>query len=112
MAESQFMKTVLFGGYDKSDVDKRMTYLYDLCFESKNKLREAKVIIDKLKQGSMDEDAINSALADDRAKLTEMQVKNQNLVEKARTITDENNRLTQEVSELKAKLEEVEAQLS
>lgn len=111
MAESQFMKTVLFGGYDKSDVDKRMNYLYDLCFDSKNKLREAKVIIDRLKQGAADEDAINSALADDRAKLTEMQVKNQNLVEKARAISDENTRLTQEVADLKVSLESVQKSL-
>lgn len=112
MAETRFIRTVVFGGYDKGDVDKKLDYIYNLFFDSKNKLREAKLMLNKMKDGAGEDDAINSVLADERAKLTELQVKNENLIEKARSLADENARKEQEIQALKAKLAETEAKLS
>lgn len=111
MAETQFLRTVVFGGYDKNDVDKRLDYVYNLFFDNKNKLREAKLLIDKMKGGAGEQDALDSVLADERTKLTELQVKNQNLVEKSRSLADELTRKEQEIENLKKKLAETETQL-
>ena len=111
MAETQFIRTVVFGGYDKGDVDKRLDYVYEMFFENKNKLREAKLLLDKMKGGADEQDALDSVLGDERAKLTELQVKNQNLVEKNRTLGEELAAKDRELEELKSKLAETEAQL-
>ena len=111
MAETRFIRTVVFGGYDKGDVDKKFDYIYKLFFENKNKLREAKLLLEKMKDGTSEQDALESVLAAERAKLTEVQVKNENLVEKVRSLGDENSRKDKEIQALKAKLEETEKQL-
>ncbi len=111
MAESQFIRTVLFGGYDKNDVDKRLNYLYDIVFDSKNKLREAKVAIDRLRGGASDDEAMTSVAAEERAKVTELQIKNQNLVEKSRSLADELLTKNQDIANLKAELDAVKAKL-
>ncbi len=112
MAETQFIKTVVFGGYDKNDVDKRLDYVYNLFFDNKNKLRETKLLLDKMKEGLGDQEALDSVLADGRNKLTELQVKNQNLVEKARSLNDAISQKDQEIAALKAKLSETESKLT
>ena len=112
MAETQFIKTVVFGGYDKNDVDKRLDYVYNLFFDNKNKLRETKLLLDKIKEGLGEQEALDSVLADGRNKLTELQVKNQNLVEKARSLNDAISQKDQEIASLKAKLSETEAKLT
>ena len=111
MAETRFIRTVVFGGYDKGDVDKKLDYLYNLFFDSKNKLREAKLLLDKMKEGAGQDDALDSVLAGERAKLTELQVKNENLIEKVRSLGDELTRRDQELQTLKAQLAEAQAQL-
>ncbi len=111
MAETRFIRTVVFGGYDKGDVDKKLEYTYELFFDCKNKLREAKLLLDKMKSGAGEQDALDSVLATERAKLTELQVKNENLVEKAKSLNDDNMRKEKELAELKSKLAETEAKL-
>ncbi|MBR5091421.1 MAG: hypothetical protein IK093_18510 [Ruminiclostridium sp.] len=112
MAETQFIRTVVFGGYDKNDVDKKLDYVYNLFFDNKNKLRETKLILDKMRGGADEQSAVDSVLAGERAKLTELQVKNENLVEKARSLGDELSRKEQEIQKLKDKLAETETKLT
>lgn len=111
MTESKFIKTVVFGGYDKNEVDKRFNYLYELVFDTKNKLRETKLLLDKMKGGADEQSAIDSVIAEERAKLTELQVKNQNLLEKVKMLDDELARKKQELQATKTRLEGVERQL-
>lgn len=112
MAETRFIRTVVFGGYDKGDVDKKLDYIYNLFFDSKNKLREAKLLLDKMKTGANEQDALDSVLAAERAKLTELQSKNENLIEKSRSLGNELSLKEQEIQALKAKLEETTAKLT
>lgn len=112
MAETRFIRTVVFGGYNKSDVDKKLEYTYNLFFDCKNKLREAKLLLNKMRDGAGEDDALDSVLADERAKLTELQVKNEQLVEKARSLSDDNARKDQELQALKEKLAATEAKLN
>ena len=63
MAETRFIRTVVFGGYDKGDVDKKLDYIYNLFFDNKNKLRETKLLLDKIRGGADEKDALDSVLA-------------------------------------------------
>ncbi len=112
MAETRFIKTVTFGGYDKGDVDKRFDYLYSQYYENKNELRETKLMLAKLRDGNDEAAAHDSVLAGERAKLTEFQVKNETLTEKLRSTEEDNKAKDKEITELKAKLEEVEKALN
>ena len=112
MAESSFIKTVVFGGYDKNDVNKRLDAAYALCCDSRNKFREIKLLYEKMKAGSSEQDAIDSVFATERAKITELQVKTQNLIDKGRSLSDELVHKNQELQELKEKYEAMEAELN
>lgn len=119
MAESKFIKAVAFGGYDTSDVDKRLEALYDLVYNLKNELRETKLIIKKYEDGAETDKAYENALAVERAQITQLQVKNEQLSEKNKVLKEEaklkeqeNAELQQQVSELSKKLDETSAQLN
>ncbi len=118
MAESRFIKTVTFGGYDKNDVDKKLEYLYTQVYELKNELRVTKLSLDELRKGTDEEKAHESILAAERAKLTQVQVQNETLSEKYKAADDENKQKDNTIAALKAELdafktakEEVEGQL-
>lgn len=104
MAETRFIRTVVFGGYDKSDVDKKLDYLYGQYFEMRSKLREAKLMLGKIQGGSDVLEAEESVLATERAKLTEFQVKNEAMSEKLKALDDENKAKDKLIAELKEKL--------
>ncbi|MBR1749743.1 MAG: plectin [Ruminococcus sp.] len=112
MAETRFIKTVTFGGYDKGDVDKRFDYLYSQYYENKNELRETKLMLSKLRDGSDEAAAHDSVIAGERAKLTEFQVKNEQLSEKLKSAEEDNKAKEKEIADLKARLEETEKALS
>jgi chromosome segregation ATPase len=112
MAESRFIRTVVFGGYDKSDVDKKFEFLYSQYYDMKNSLREAKLMLNKYKEGASEEALMESVLANERAKLTEFQVKNETLSEKLKATDDDNKAKEKELAELKEKLKATEDTLN
>ena len=112
MAESRFIKTVVFGGYDKADVDKRLEYLYTQYYDMKNELRETKLLLAKLRDGTDEKSAVDSVLANERAKLTEFQVKNETLSEKFKSTDEDNKAKDKEIAELKEKLKTAEDALA
>ena len=101
MEETRFIKTVTFGGYDKGDVDKKLEYLYSQVYDLKNELRETKLMLNKFKEGTSEEAAHESVLANERAKLTEMQVKNEAMSEKLKSTDEDNKAKEKEIEELK-----------
>ena len=109
MAETRFIKTVTFGGYDKGDVDKKLEYLYTQVYDLKNELRETKLMLNKFKEGTSEEAAHESVLSNERNKLTEMQVKNEAMSERLKSAEDDNKKKEAELVALrqaKAELEE------
>jgi chromosome segregation ATPase len=112
MAETRFIKTVTFGGYDKTDVDKRLEYLYSQLYEMKNELREAKLALEKFKEGADEEKAYESVLAGERAKLTQMQVKNENISERLKATEEDNKAKDKENKSLKETVSELEEALA
>lgn len=118
MAETRFIKTVTFGGYDKADVDKRLEYLYSQVYELKNDLRETKLALEKYKEGADAEKTHESVLAAERAKLTQLQVKNETMSEKLKATENDNKikekeniSLRETVSELNAALDNAKSEL-
>ena len=112
MAESRFIKTVVFGGYDKADVDKRLEYLYTQYYDMKNELRETKLMLAKLRDGSDEAAAHDSVLANERAKLTEFQVKNETISEKLKSTDEDNKNKDKEIADLKERLKIAEDALA
>lgn len=119
MAETRFIKTVTFGGYDRTDVDKRLENLYSQVYELKNELREAKLALEKYKKGTEEEKTHEHVLSVERAKLTEVQVKNESMSDRLKTAEEDNkvkekelDTLRQTVAELKEALDDSNAELA
>lgn len=113
MAEnrSRFIKTVPFGGYDRTDVDKRLEFLYAQVYELKNELRESKLTLEKLRKGTDTEKTHESVLAVERAKLTEMQVKNETMSERLKRTEDDNKSKDKTIADLTERNEALNAAL-
>lgn len=77
MAETSFMKTVTYGGYNKEDVIKQFASLNLRISELKNQLTEAKMQLEAYKNGSDIEAAYEAAIAQERSKLSEAQAQNE-----------------------------------
>lgn len=114
MAEqrTRFIRTVPFGGYDRTDVDKRLENLYTQLYDLKAQLREAKLMLEKVKKGSDADAAQEYALATERAKLTEYQVKNETCTEKLRRAEDDLKAKDSQIEQLKAELERAKEECS
>ena len=118
MAETRFIRTVAFGGYDKSDVDKRLEAMYSKVHDLKNELTETKAVLKKYEEGSDAAKSYESVLAVERAKITQLQVKNDNLSEKIKTVRDsikikedENTSLREKNAALEAEIEDLKLSL-
>ena len=123
MAESKFIRTVTYGGFDRNDVNKRLEYLHSQVFELKNELRETKLTLEEYKKGTPEEKAHENVLAVERTKLTDEQVQNEKLTAKIKTAEEDaktkdsriaeleaqNKALTNNVEELKKKVAAFEA---
>ncbi len=109
MAESRFIRTVTFGGYDKNDVDKKLEYLFSQVYELKNELRVAKLRLDEYKKGTDEEKAHESILAAERAKLTQVQVQNETMSEKLKASDEELKKKDAQIADMKAELESLKA---
>ncbi|MBR5513326.1 MAG: hypothetical protein IKV85_04985 [Ruminococcus sp.] len=114
MADILYIKAAAFGGYDKSDVDKRLEALYSLIYNLKNEVRECRQLLKKYEEGSSQDKAYESAIAVERAQLTQLQVKNETLTEKNKARYDElkakeeeNAKLIEEITKLKEEVEEL-----
>lgn len=111
MAESRFIKTVINGGYDRTEVNKKMEYLYNEVYDLRNQQRENKLLLEDYKKGTPEEKAFENVLNTEKAKLTEMQVKNEAANTKIKNLTDENKQLSDDIAQLRKEIEELTAQL-
>lgn len=115
MAETKFIKASAFGGYDRADVDKRLDFLYNMVYDLKNELRETKLLLRHYQEGTDAEKNFENVLAAERAQITQIQVKNENLSEKNKCLKEdvrlkesENAELREMVKTLKSKLADAE----
>lgn len=113
MAETGFLKTVSFGGFDKKDVlayvDELNTKIYTLEAE----LDEKKALLESSggDGGGVDSAKYEELLAADKAKITELQTNNDSLKLQMTTMQDELAGKDKEIEALKAQNAELEEQL-
>ena len=119
MAETRFIKTVEFGGYDRNDVIKRFEFLNSQLFDLKNELRETKLLMEEYKKGSSEEKAHEAVLGQERVKLTSLQVQNETASAKLKASEEDKAKLSEELVALKAahaeamkELEDVKSKLN
>ncbi len=115
MAETKFIKASAFGGYDRADVDKRLDFLYNMVYDLKNELRETRLLLRHYQEGTDAEKNFENVLAAERAQITQVQVKNENLSEKNKCLKEdvrvkesENAELREMVKTLQNKLSDAE----
>lgn len=118
MAQSVFIRTTAFGGFDKSDVDKVFKELNTQIFALQNELRENRLILSGSESGEDADKIKDDIVSENRAKLSEAQSENETLKknieglsyeveEKNKTI----NSLNEQIDELKKKLYEADKKI-
>lgn len=112
MAETKFIKASAFGGYDRADVDKRLDFLYNMVYDLKNELRETKLLLKNYQEGTETEKNFESVLANERAQITQVQVKNENLSERNKCLKEEIRVKENENSELRETVKSLQMKLS
>lgn len=112
MAETIFLKTTAFGGYDKEDVNKYLNSLYSQIFELKNKLSEAEFAVREYKTGTEQEKIYESMLSDKRTEITRLQAENQIMSETLESLKADNELKYDEISVLKENISELEQDIS
>ena len=111
MDETRFIKTVAFGGFDKTDVLNHMEHLNEQVYSLKNELRDAKYLLEAFRAGATVEKACETALAEERAILSKYQVANETLSTKLTTALEENNACQHQIKSLKKELDDLNAKL-
>lgn len=112
MAETKFIKTTAFCGYDKADVDKKLEFLYGLVYDLKNELRETKLMLKDYQNGSDAEKNFEKILTSERTQLTQFQVKSESLSEKNKSLKEELRIKEAEIAELHKNIEALQKKLS
>lgn len=102
MADTRFIKTVEFGGYDRNDVIKRFEFLNSQLYDLKNELRETKLLIEEYKKGSSEEKAHEAVLTQEKVKMTSLQVQNETASAKLKAAEEDKAKLSEELVALKA----------
>lgn len=112
MADTTFLKTVTFGGYDKQDVEERFKALCSQISELKCELREAKLSLVKYKTGADSEKVHESVLKEERDRLSQLQTENETLSEKIKALEYESKQKDEQIVTLKYSVAELEHTLS
>ena len=106
-----FLKTVSFGGFDKKDVlayvDELNTKIYTLEAE----LDEKKALLESAGGAGDNSEKYEELLANDKAKITELQTNNDSLKLQMKSMEDELAEKDKEIEALKAQNAELEEQL-
>ena len=111
MDETRFIKTVAFGGFDKTDVLNHLENLNSQVYDLKNELRDAKYLLDAYRSGSTSEKACETALAEERSILSKYQVANETLSTKLTAALEENSTCQNQIRSLKKEIEDLNAKL-
>ena len=112
MSDTRFMQTVLFGGYERSAVEKRFESLCTQLFTLKNELRESKLLLTELRSGSEESAALEKILAGERVKMAEVQAQNETVSKKLRAADDDIAERDQEIEKLKAQITALQDELT
>ncbi|MBR3044359.1 MAG: hypothetical protein IKI45_07740 [Oscillospiraceae bacterium] len=111
MSESRFMKTVLFGGYDREGVEQKFERLSAKLFELENELSENRSLLASVQNGGDEAAALRDMLEQVRGELSKVQAKQETAAHQLRaldaTIADKDR----EIESLKAKVISLQDQI-
>lgn len=111
MAETKFIRTVSYGGYDKIDVLQRFELLNSTVCDLKSELRTTKLLLEGYKKNADEDKTVNSILAGERTKMTQLEVQNESLNTKLKDIESANSSFEEEIKKLRAENEELKDKL-
>lgn len=112
MNKTRFLKTVTFGGYDKTDTEEFIKFLYNKISQLESELRVAKFSLERYQDDSDSESILKSALDEEREKFAEIKSDNEKISLQLQSALDENNAKEQEISNLKNSISELEKKLA
>lgn len=111
MNDSNFMRTVTFGGFDKADVLEQLEAMNTQNNSLKNELRDTKYLLNALKSGSNVEKAAETALEVNREILTKFQTTNKSLSDKLNIAIEENAASQQKIADMQKEIDDLNYQL-
>ncbi len=111
MNDSNFIRTVTFGGFDKADVLEQLESLNTQNNSLKNELRDTKYLLNALKSGSNVEKAAETALEVNREILTKFQTTNKSLSDKLSIAIEENAASQQKIADMQKEIDDLNYQL-
>ncbi|MDE6833667.1 MAG: DivIVA domain-containing protein [Ruminococcus sp.] len=106
MNETKFIKTVIFGGYDKQDTNEHINNLYKRISALETELETIRLLHGK------NDISDNNIIAELNQKLAESSADNKKLSFRIQTLASENKALENEVNNLKYSVAELEHNLS
>lgn len=112
MNETRFLKTVTFGGYDKTDTDRYIKSLYARIARLESELRVTKFSLEQYKNATEPEKIFQTAIAKEREKLAEMQSRNESISLQLQSVIAENAEKEKEITNLKYSVVELEHNLA
>ena len=80
MEVSRFIRTVTYGGFDAADVIGRLDHLYERIYGLESRLRETDQLLESSDKGEDIKAAAETILAEEREKLTQVQVMNESFL--------------------------------
>lgn len=102
------MDTVLFGGYERSAVEKKFAELSEQAFRLENELHETEQLLAALENGKDAKNAADKILKDEREKLTKLQALHDAADQKVKVLEKDIAERDQEIAELKSKLKKLQ----
>lgn len=111
MSESRFMKTVLFGGYDREGVEQKFERLSAKLFSLENELSENRSQLAALQSGGDEVRALRNLLEEQRGKLSAAQAQQETSVQKLHACDARIADKDREIEALKAKVSALQDQI-
>ena len=111
MAGSLFIKSTLFGGYDKPETDKVIEDLFAQVYELKNKVRDSDLFAAAKKKGADDQANAADVVAASAKELAKVQAENETLSRHVEELKDESKGKDDQIAELNAEIEKLKGEL-
>lgn len=111
MAETSFIKTAVFGGYDKTETENLFEAMNLQICELQNELRQNKTLLDSFKSDSDEEKGFEALLAAERTKLSQIQAQNETLTAKNLDLNAVSREKDLRIRELEALVSDLRKQL-
>lgn len=111
MAETSFIKTAVFGGYDKTETENLFEAMNLQICELQNELRQNKTLLDTFRSDSDEEKSFEALLSAERTKLSQIQAQNETLTAKNMDLNAVSREKDLRIRELEALVSDLRKQL-